>query len=1028
MENVKKFDLKRKLKDIFSFLKNGNSLFYYFLFLLGVGLIFFFTSLFFNYFTTPFTGDYNTQQYAFYLNTYDDWWHFIKTGSFRLYDTNTYLGVNNIGSNTFYSLFDPFFFLVLFFPRAWMGQAMAISTIFRMSFAGFAFYGYLRYMKVSDRSARLAGLAFAYCGWTTWYLWFNCYTENAIVFVLLLWGVEKIIKEKKPWILMASLFLSGLTNYFFFICFIIMAFIYAMFRWFQELRKNTAKDNLMVIGIGFVAFLVGILMASVIVLPSVMVALEAPRATSANYLDSLKEFFKNRDFKKLFDYIFSWDNIDNKQSMRKFYPFIDFFFPAMSDRGTPLTQLGNETYDNVAGSLFSYYPFTILLMPAIIWSVKNKKWSHLIAVTLLVFTIFTPFFYYLFFGFTKPYSRWTIFVTTSLLTYTAMYLDHIKELPKWTLFTGSGFTVMGIIASGVMADYMVKDETNKFTERFSISASIGLSILYVAILSIVMFIFINHKHIKRILYGFLVVEAGVMGALTIYGHGTTDYMNVNYGYNKNTALASIVNNVQKNDPSYYRAYSSIGVDANKNDGARNGYNGTSFFHSLYNFNVTDFSYWSMILTTKTGWSGRYVEKRAGLDKFLGIKYYFVERDRMLSENANVPFDYIDITDQYPNNYFNIYMDTNHIDFALTYDDIYAYKEDKLEMEYDNGYFSSWTALRNDDIFMKGAVLEETIADEIIEASDGGLNKREILSSSVSMDAKRIYYPRSTTTPWSSKTYKMDKAAKKMDIKDIITAVEDDSRVVDRPTENKGLVNVVVVRPNAGHEDDYYDENGMVFYINATFLNNQKEDIYLIDTEGNVIVGDNHNDDRGSDTSSRRGPRAFYVKKDGDKPAPKVKEIIIIPRWSTFNQREEIYVETYTSFKTNKLDEQLAYSVTDIHYRDNHFDFKSNFASKRFIITQIAYDDGWTITAKLPDGTVKKVEKYLTSGGFVGFLSETGEVAYQMNYYTPYLRGGIYISSVGFLVFVSTLLGYIYLDERSRKLEIEKYLNLTKEAR
>ena len=255
-------------------------------------------------------------------------------------------------------------------------------------------------------------------------------------------------------------------------------------------------------------------------------------------------------------------------------------------------------------------------------------------------------------------------------------------------------------------------------------------------------------------------------------------------------------------------------------------------------------------------------------------------------------------------------------------------------------------------------------------------------------------------------------------------MEDNSRIVTRPQKNEGLKNVIVVRPNPGYEDMYYDEDGMVFYLNATFINNQKVDVYLVDTNNNIITGDNHNDDRGSDTSSSRGPRAFYVKRHGSEPAPKVKEIIIIPRWNTFNQREEIYYDTYNNLLT-KLEPQRQYPVTDIHYRDDHFDFKTNFDKQRFIVTQIAYDDGWTIKAKLPNGTVKKLERYNAQGGFVGFLSEEGEVTYQMDYYTPYLRGGIYLSVTGSIIFLSTLLGYIYLDMRNRKKEIELYLNLSK---
>ena len=127
---------------------------------------------------------------------------------------------------------------------------------------------------------------------------------------------------------------------------------------------------------------------------------------------------------------------------------------------------------------------------------------------------------------------------------------------------------------------------------------------------------------------------------------------------------------------------------------------------------------------------------------------------------------------------------------------------------------------------------------------------------------------------------------------------------------------------------------------------------------------------------------------------------------------------------NFIDQEL-YPVTDVIYRDNHFDFKTNFEKQRFIVTQIAYDDGWTIKAKLPNGKVKKLERYSVDGGFVGFLSEKGDVTYQMDYYTPYLRTGIYLSVTGSIIFVSTLLGYLYLDMKNRKKEIEEYLSLVK---
>ena len=207
-QNNKKFKLPKCL----SFLNDKNSLFYYFIFLVFIGFCFLGVSLITSDFTTPFSGDYVSQQFAFYTNGYDDWWHFFKTGEFILYDENTYLGANNIGSNSFYYLFDPFFMPILLCPREYIPQGMAILTIFKIALAGLSFYFYMRYFKVKDSTAKITGLAYAFCGWVSWYLWFNHFTEIAICLPLILLGVEKTLQEKKPVLLGASLFLLGITN------------------------------------------------------------------------------------------------------------------------------------------------------------------------------------------------------------------------------------------------------------------------------------------------------------------------------------------------------------------------------------------------------------------------------------------------------------------------------------------------------------------------------------------------------------------------------------------------------------------------------------------------------------------------------------------------------------------------------------------------------------------------------------------------------------------------------------------------
>ena len=353
-----------KISPIFT---NINSLFYYYLFLVLLGLVFFASSLCINYFTTPFTGDYVTQQYAFYTNGYDDWWHFFKTGEFILYDTNTFLGVNNIGSNSFYYLFDPFFMPILLFPRQFIPQGMEIITIFKMALSGLVFYAYMRTLGASRRASKITGIAYAFSGWVTWYLWFNHFTGVAVAFPLILLGVEKALKKKNPLILMSAICLIGFINFFFMFCYVLCALFYAVFRYCQTIKTRTKVDNLITTSIVLGGFVVGTLMPMMVVLPSMIYSISSPKASNNGYFHYLVNALKTANLKKFFELLTSWSAITNnsQNKARHLYPFIEFIFPVTSCRGTPLPFLAMKpmtTWLDLSIALYQCYFYYSLLL------------------------------------------------------------------------------------------------------------------------------------------------------------------------------------------------------------------------------------------------------------------------------------------------------------------------------------------------------------------------------------------------------------------------------------------------------------------------------------------------------------------------------------------------------------------------------------------------------------------------------------------------------------------------------------------
>ena len=1058
-------------------LKDIHSMFYYFLFLVVVGVLFFATSLFINYFTTPFTGDYTMQQYAFYTNGYDDWWHFIKTGEFVLYDTNTFLGVDNIGSNSFYYLFDPFFLPILLCPRQLIPQGMAILTIFKIAASGMTFFLYMRYLGASRRASKITGLAYAFSGWMAWYLWFNHFTEVAIVLPLILLGIEMTIKEKQPWVLGGSLCLMGFTNFFFLVCFALCGFLYAMFRYFQTLRTRNLKDNLFVLLYGFLGFLIGIMMPMMVVLPAGRYAISAPRAASSSYLNNLKDAFKANNLGKIFKLLTSWTaaKSTDQNKARILYPFIDFAFPADTCRGTPLTLYHNDTYDNVAGSSYCFLPMMCLIVPAFIESFRQKHFSVIAPLAFFIFALFTPAFYYLFHGITEAYSRWTLFVTTSILAYTGLYLDKVLERPVLHLVFGYAFmmTMMGV--AGASALYLTHKYPVAYAERVPIWLAMVLEGVYLLIYIIVIILIKNKKKMNfyAVFTGFIVFEIALMGAFVITGHGVENYVYVNKGVTLNNTLHSLTNKVRKDDPSYYRSFSSLASQSADNDGMRNNYNGANFFHSVYNFNTADLCNWSSLTggTSPSSWSGNYIQKHVNLDTLLGIKYYYVEDDyfdyqsRQEASSAdfkyNVPFNYVDVTDTYKNNEFRVFKNMDYIDFALTYDSVY-YVSGNVKDSMDDYTLYDFTGgskkvLLNEELYLSGALIntdrDETVVPEIKE------NYPDIsVTTPISKTYENYYRKVGFDSPLSIKSglpmsgepvfaslvyYDIKSAGMEtlsLPAKDYLTLCNLDNNTFKKyDTLPEDDVNnyrrwVSVLEAKGDYFPDY-DPMGNSYYLKAKFSDDYDVDIYFVDTNNEIVTYDNHNDGFFNGGRSGKEYRGFYITptygldENGNvtivKPAPKIKKIITVARNTKIQQFYEyqLYIDTYTKHQA-KMDALKEYVVTDVQSnKANTYKFKTSFDKNRVVVTRLAYEKGFKLTMTDENGQKQNVKVFNGQGGFVTFVSGKGNCSYKLEFYTPNLAIGSYLSAVGSFLYITSFLVNYYFEIKRQDKEREYRLSL-----
>ena len=204
---------KHHFKINLSFVKNINSIFYYGVLLFLIGFAFYFLMLIENNFILSYGGDFTAQYIPMGYHIWDYYHDIFTTGHITLFDETIFLGASTIGSDAYYGFFSPFNIVLLLFPRVCVPYVIGLNSIIKLMCAGLLFRLYLKYMGCKEFAARLGGISYAFVGWMAFYLWYNNYQDTLVFFPIVLLGVEKVIREKKPWIVALGLFLLTISNY-----------------------------------------------------------------------------------------------------------------------------------------------------------------------------------------------------------------------------------------------------------------------------------------------------------------------------------------------------------------------------------------------------------------------------------------------------------------------------------------------------------------------------------------------------------------------------------------------------------------------------------------------------------------------------------------------------------------------------------------------------------------------------------------------------------------------------------------------
>ena len=213
-------------------------------------------------------GDFNVQQVPFYQMCHDA----IREGNIG-WSWTTDLGANFIGSYTFYLLGSPFFWLTIPFPSEAVPYLMGPLLMLKFACASLSGCVYLRRYVRREHWALVGGLLYAFSGFSVYNVFFNHFHEAIILFPLLLAAMDEYMETRRRGVFAVAVFACCFVNYYFFVGQVVFCVIYWFVRMFAGSWRISLRDFFLLA----LEAVLGVGMACVLLVPSVLTVLQNPR-------------------------------------------------------------------------------------------------------------------------------------------------------------------------------------------------------------------------------------------------------------------------------------------------------------------------------------------------------------------------------------------------------------------------------------------------------------------------------------------------------------------------------------------------------------------------------------------------------------------------------------------------------------------------------------------------------------------------------------------------------------------------------
>lgn len=229
-----------------------------------------------------------SDMYHQYMPFFAEFLEKIKAGEGLSYSYHVGIGSNFLALYVYY-LASPLHWLAFLVPGAYLMEFMSYLVIVKIGLCGLTFFLYLkRHFGCRDINMLFFACFYALSGYIAAYNWNIMWLDCIVLFPLIMWGVERLVKEGKGGLYCAMLALSILTNYY--ISIMICIFLVLYFVGLLIMEKRSLR---IIAKFGAYSLLAGGL-AAVLLVPEVCAILETDFA-EADFPNKLESYFSVLD-------------------------------------------------------------------------------------------------------------------------------------------------------------------------------------------------------------------------------------------------------------------------------------------------------------------------------------------------------------------------------------------------------------------------------------------------------------------------------------------------------------------------------------------------------------------------------------------------------------------------------------------------------------------------------------------------------------------------------------------------------------